>query len=120
VAPSGVNFVVHEQLRATAHVPPPGQYHVPGIDTTFASVANAFGSAAAGVLLTGMGRDGAAGLKKIRNCGGITIGQDESTSAVYGMPAAALALDAVDVQLTLSEIGVALRALVSNDEGGTP
>jgi two-component system chemotaxis response regulator CheB len=119
VAPSGVNFVIHEQLRATAHVPPPGQYHVPGIDTTFTSVANAFGSSAAGVLLTGMGRDGAAGLKKIRNCGGITIGQDESTSAVYGMPAAALALDAVDVQLTLSEIGVALRCLVSNDDGST-
>jgi two-component system, chemotaxis family, protein-glutamate methylesterase/glutaminase len=120
VAPSGVNFVIHEQLRATAQVPPPGQYHVPGIDATFTSVANAFGSSAAGVLLTGMGRDGAAGLKKIRNRGGITIGQDESTSAVYGMPAAALALDAVDVQLTLSEIGVALRSLVSNDGGGTP
>jgi two-component system, chemotaxis family, protein-glutamate methylesterase/glutaminase len=121
VAPSGVNFVIHEQLRATAHVPPPGQYHVPGIDATFTSVANAFGSSAAGVLLTGMGRDGAAGLKKIRNRGGITIGQDESTSAVYGMPAAALALDAVDVQLTLSEIGAALRSLVSNaDDGATP
>jgi two-component system, chemotaxis family, protein-glutamate methylesterase/glutaminase len=121
VAPSGANFVIHEQLRATAHVPPPGQYHVPGIDATFTSVANAFGSSAAGVLLTGMGRDGAAGLKKIRNRGGITIGQDESTSAVYGMPAAALALDAVDVQLTLSEIGAALRSLVSNaDDGATP
>jgi two-component system chemotaxis response regulator CheB len=119
VAPSGVNFVVHDRLRATAHVPPPGQYHVPGIDATFTSVADAFGSAAAGVLLTGMGRDGAAGLKRIRDNGGITIGQDESTSAVYGMPAAALALDAIDVQLTLSEIGVALRSLVSNDDGGT-
>jgi two-component system chemotaxis response regulator CheB len=119
VAPSGVNFVVHDRLRATAHVPPPGQYHVPGIDATFTSVADAFGSSAVGVLLTGMGRDGAAGLKRIRDNGGITIGQDESTSAVYGMPAAALALDAVDVQLTLSEIGVAVRSLVSNDDGGT-
>jgi two-component system chemotaxis response regulator CheB len=119
VAPSGVNFVVHDRLRATAHVPPPGQYHVPGIDATFTSVADAFGSAAVGVLLTGMGRDGAAGLKRIRDNGGITIGQDESTSAVYGMPAAALALDAVDVQLTLSEIGVAVRSLVSDDDGGT-
>jgi two-component system chemotaxis response regulator CheB len=118
VAPSGANFVVHDQLRATAHVPPPGQHHVPGIDTTFASVATSFGSAAAGVLLTGMGRDGAAGLKRIRDCGGITIGQDESTSAVYGMPAAAMALGAVDIQLTLSEIGVALRNLVSGDVGG--
>jgi two-component system chemotaxis response regulator CheB len=120
VAPSGANFIVHEQLRATAHVPPPGQYHVPGIDTTFASVADSFGAAAAGVLLTGMGRDGAAGLKRIRDCGGITIGQDEATSAVYGMPAAALALDAVDVQLGLAEIGAALRTLVSNHDGGAP
>jgi two-component system chemotaxis response regulator CheB len=119
VAPSGANFVVHEQFRATAHVAPPGQYHVPGIDTTFTSVADSFGSSAAGVLLTGMGRDGAAGLKRIRDCGGLTIGQDESTSAVYGMPAAAMALGAVDVQLTLPEIGVAVRSLVSNDEGGS-
>jgi two-component system chemotaxis response regulator CheB len=119
VAPSGVNFVVHEQFRATSHVPPPGQYHVPGIDVTFTSIADAFGSSAAGVLLTGMGRDGAAGLKRIRDSGGLTIGQDESTSAVYGMPAAAMAIGAVDVQLTLPEIGVVVRSLVS-DDGGTP
>jgi two-component system chemotaxis response regulator CheB len=117
VAPSGMNLIVHDQLRATAHVPPPGQYHVPGIDTTFASVASAYGSAAAGVLLTGMGRDGAAGLKRIRDSGGITIGQDESTCAVYGMPAAAVALGAVDIQLTLPEIGPALRSLVSTVKG---
>jgi two-component system chemotaxis response regulator CheB len=117
VAPSGANFVIHDHLRATAHVPPPGQHHVPSIDATFESVASAYGPSAAGVLLTGMGRDGAAGLRRIRDRGGITIGQDESTSAVYGMPAAAFALGAVDVQLTLAEIGVALRSLVSPDLG---
>jgi two-component system chemotaxis response regulator CheB len=117
VAPSGANFVMHDHLRATAHVPPPGQHHVPSIDATFDSVATAYGPSAAGVLLTGMGRDGATGLRRIRDCGGITIGQDESTSAVYGMPAAALALGAVDVQLTLADIGIALRSLVSPNLG---
>jgi two-component system chemotaxis response regulator CheB len=117
VAPSGANFVIHDHLRATAHAPPPGQHHVPSIDVTFDSVANAYGPAAVGVLLTGMGRDGAAGLRRIRDRGGITIGQDEATSAVYGMPAAALALDAVDVQLSLSDIGVALGSLVSPATG---
>lgn len=112
VAPSGLNLVVHEHLRVTTHTPPATQYHVPGIDATFNSVADTFGPAAAGVLLTGMGRDGAVGLKRIRDGGGLTIGQDESTSAVYGMPAAAKSLDAVDLQLPLPEISAALRNLL--------
>jgi two-component system chemotaxis response regulator CheB len=104
VAPSGLNLIVHERLRLSTSAPTPGQYHVPGIDATFASVAVAYGAAAVGVLLTGMGSDGAQGLKRIRDCGGLTIGQDESTSAVYGMPAAAVSADAVDIQLPLPEI----------------
>jgi two-component system chemotaxis response regulator CheB len=113
VAPGGVNFVIHDHLRATTQNPPPTQYHVPGIDVTFTSAADAYGSLVAGVLLTGMGRDGATGLKRIRNQGGLTIGQDESTSAVYGMPAAAMTEDAVDLQLPLPEISVALHRLLT-------
>jgi two-component system chemotaxis response regulator CheB len=104
VAPSGLNLIVHPRLRVTIHPPEAGQFHVPGIDATFASVAESYGAAAVGVLLTGMGRDGAAGLKQMRDHGGLTIGQDESTSAVYGMPAAAMSADAVDLQLPLPEI----------------
>ncbi len=113
IAPSGLNLIVHDRLRVTTEEPPPNQYHVPGIDATFNSVADRYGGRAAGVLLTGMGRDGAQGLKRIRDCGGFTIGQDESTSAVYGMPAAAKSADAVDLQLPLPEISIALRRLLS-------
>jgi two-component system chemotaxis response regulator CheB len=113
VAPSGLNLTVHERLRVTTSEPEPGQYHVPGIDATFASVADAYGRAAAGVLLTGMGRDGAVGLKRIRDSGGLTIGQDQATSAVYGMPAAARAADAVELELPLPEIAVAVHRLLA-------
>jgi two-component system chemotaxis response regulator CheB len=104
VSPSGVNLIVHERLRLSTEPPAPGQYHVPGIDATFSSVARAYGTRAVGVLLTGMGRDGAFGLKQIRDSGGLTIGQDEATSAIYGMPAAAMSADAVDIQLPLPDI----------------
>jgi two-component system, chemotaxis family, protein-glutamate methylesterase/glutaminase len=112
IAPSGRNLIVHERYRVTTREPEPGQYHVPGIDETFNSVADTYRSTAVGVLLTGMGRDGALGLKRIRDEGGLTIGQDESTSTVYGMPAAAMSADAVDVQLPLPEICTALNHLL--------
>ena len=121
VAPSGLNLVVHDQLRVTTHEPPPSQYHVPGIDVTFTSVAEVVGPAAVGVVLTGMGRDGAVGLKRMHELGAVTIAQDESTSAVYGMPAAAMAVGGVDVQLPLADIGPALRQVAGSpaaeDEG---
>jgi two-component system, chemotaxis family, protein-glutamate methylesterase/glutaminase len=98
VAPSGLNLFVHDRrLRVTCETPPASQFHVPGIDITFRSVAENVGSDALGILLTGMGRDGAAGLKALHDCGATTIAQDEATSAVYGMPAAAEALGAVDL-----------------------
>jgi two-component system, chemotaxis family, protein-glutamate methylesterase/glutaminase len=112
IAPSGHNLHVHPRLRLSVHDPDPGQYHVPGVDATFTSLATSYGSAAVGVLLTGMGRDGALGLKRMRDCGALTIGQDESTSAVYGMPAAAMAADAVEIELTLPEICAAVYRLV--------
>ncbi|HEX3899937.1 MAG TPA: chemotaxis-specific protein-glutamate methyltransferase CheB [Mycobacteriales bacterium] len=119
IAPGAVNLVIHDHLRITTSTPPPTQYHVPGIDVTFTSAAEAYGSMAAGVLLTGMGRDGATGLKRVRDRGGLTIGQDESTSAVYGMPAAAMSEGAVDLQLPLPDISVALHRILSPvDDGG--
>jgi two-component system chemotaxis response regulator CheB len=113
IAPSGGNLLVQDdRLRVLVTPPEPGQFHVPGIDATMRSVADALGPDAVGVLLTGMGRDGAAGLLAMRGCGAFTIGQDEATSAVYGMPAAAVALDAVDRQLPIEEIGPALADLL--------
>ena len=109
IAPSGGNLLVQDdRLRVLCTPPEPGQFHVPGIDASFESVARALGPAAVGVLLTGMGRDGAAGLLAMRGRGALTLGQDEATSAVYGMPAAAQALGAVDHQLPLEQIAPAL------------
>lgn len=92
--------------------PDPGQFHVPGIDQCFGSIANALGPDAVGVLLTGMGRDGAAGLKLMRDRGAVTFGQDEATSTVYGMPQAAFALDAIEQQLAIGDMAPALLSLV--------
>lgn len=109
IAPGGGNLLVQDdRLRVLCAPPEPGQFHVPGIDATFCSVAAALGPDAVGVLLTGMGRDGAAGLLEMRKRGALTLGQDEASSTVYGMPAAALALGAVERQLPLPEIGPAL------------
>ncbi len=114
IAPSGGNLLVQDDRLRTLIAPPePGQFHIPGIDATMLSVADALGPEAIGVLLTGMGRDGAAGLLAMRDRGALTLGQDEATSAVYGMPAAAAALDAVDRQLPIEQIGPALAALLS-------
>jgi two-component system chemotaxis response regulator CheB len=113
VAPSGRNLIVHESLRVTTHEPAKTQFHVPGIDETLSSVADGFGSRAVGVLLTGMGRDGAAGLKRMRDRGALTITQDEATCAVYGMPAAAMALGAAELQLPIEDLGPVLRHVVA-------
>jgi two-component system chemotaxis response regulator CheB/two-component system response regulator WspF len=86
---------------------------VPGVDVTFRSVAVQAPGRAVGVLLTGMGRDGAAGLRVLRDSGSFTVGQDESTSVVWGMPAAAQELDAIDIELPLPQIGAALVAAVT-------
>lgn len=109
IAPSGGNLLVQDdRLRVLVTPPEPGQFHVPGIDATMRSVAEAVGPDAVGVILTGMGRDGAEGLLAMRRRGAFTIGQDEATSAVYGMPAAAAACDAVDRVLPIDAIGPAL------------
>jgi two-component system chemotaxis response regulator CheB len=79
--------------------------HRPSVDVMFASVAKAAGPRSVGVLLTGMGRDGAAGLLEMRRAGAATFGQDEASSVIYGMPKAAFEMGAVARQLPLGRIG---------------
>ena len=79
--------------------------HRPSVDVLFDSVAELAGRNAVGVILTGMGRDGAAGLLKMRHAGARTIGQNEKTCVVYGMPRVAFELGAVEHQYPLSSIG---------------
>jgi len=83
--------------------------YCPSIDIFFHSVCKHWRGASAGVLLTGMGADGATGLKEMRRVGGLTIAQDESTSAVYGMPKAAAAAGAAAEILPLEGIAKRLR-----------
>ncbi|WP_159725983.1 chemotaxis response regulator protein-glutamate methylesterase [Methylosinus sp. Ce-a6] len=78
--------------------------HRPSVDVLFNSVAQSAGRNSLGVILTGMGRDGAAGLLAMRKIGAETIGQDEATSLVYGMPKAAFEIGGVGKQLALQRI----------------
>ena len=78
--------------------------HRPSVDMLFHSVARVAGSKSVGVILTGMGRDGAQGLKAIRDDGGRTLGQDEQSCVVYGMPKAAMDIGAVERQSSLDRI----------------
>jgi two-component system chemotaxis response regulator CheB len=87
--------------------------HRPSVDFLFDSVADAAGSGAIGVLLTGMGADGARGLLKMRARGAYTIGQDEASCVVYGMPMAAYNMGAVMKQMPLGQIPQELCARVS-------
>jgi two-component system, chemotaxis family, response regulator WspF len=84
---------------------------MPSIDVLFQSMAANWRKTGTGVLLTGMGRDGARGLLALRRAGFITLAQDRETSAVYGMPKAAAELDAVSLVLPLESIAVHLRQL---------
>ena len=83
--------------------------HRPSVDRLFHSLARFAGANALGMILTGMGNDGAKGLLAMRNAGAMTLGQDQASSIVYGMPAEAFACGAVTEQLPLRRIGA--RAL---------
>jgi two-component system chemotaxis response regulator CheB len=84
--------------------------HKPSVDVLFESVALHAGQNALGVIMTGMGKDGAAGLLAMRNVGAHTIAQDEATSVVYGMPREAVALNAACQVLSLNDVPARLQA----------
>jgi two-component system, chemotaxis family, protein-glutamate methylesterase/glutaminase len=94
----------------------------PSVDVLFESVAREFGARGIACLLTGMGRDGAAGMHAVRLAGGMTIAQDEASSVVFGMPREAIALGAAKVVLPLNEIAPTLKgaAFQGRDQGGRP
>jgi two-component system chemotaxis response regulator CheB len=119
MAPPGRHLIVSDgRLRLTSD--PERHSCRPSIDVLFESIARDFGPQAAGCLLTGMGRDGAAGLLQMRAAGGFTIAQDEATSVVYGMPREAALLQAATRVLPLQEIGPVLAAPPAAHMGTVP
>jgi two-component system, chemotaxis family, protein-glutamate methylesterase/glutaminase len=121
VGPGGVHLGLSSDRRIVLSTEPEG-LHRPSADQLFLSMAASVGAASVGVILTGMGDDGAVGLQEIRRAGGMTIAQDEATSAVYGMPAAAAKVGAVRQVLPLNRIADAVvrsvRARPSRNAAG--
>ena len=116
VAPGGVahlEVVRSAGLRCRLTQGDPVSGHRPSVDVLFNSVAQAVGDKAVGVILTGMGRDGAQGLLAMRKAGARTLGQDEASCVVYGMPRTAFELGSVEKQVSLSSMGQTILDLAS-------
>ncbi len=118
IAPAGAHLLLHPggTLKVDAARPPRG-VHRPSADELFESCAQAFPALTAGVLLTGMGADGAQGLEALRRAGGLTMVQDEPSSVVFGMPRAALAAGAATIALPPAALGRLLGRIWA---GGQP
>jgi two-component system chemotaxis response regulator CheB len=107
IAPGGKHMSVRRdgaQYRVHVADGPPVNRHKPSVDVLFRSVAECAGKNALGVIMTGMGDDGARGLKLMRDAGARTVAQDEATCVVYGMPAEAVKLGAVESEAPLRAI----------------
>jgi two-component system chemotaxis response regulator CheB len=111
VAPDGSHMRVAPQLRLAFSGGAPVHGHRPAVSCLFESVAAHYGRHAIGVLLTGMGKDGAAELKLMHDAGAITIAQDEASSVVHGMPGEAIRCGGATYVMSPEEIGAALPAL---------
>jgi two-component system chemotaxis response regulator CheB len=117
VAPGGYHMALERSgARYTVRInqDPPVNRHRPSVDVLFASVAKYAGANAVGVVLTGMGGDGAKGLLAMKQAGASTIAQDEASCVVFGMPKEAIKAGGVDTVLPLHEIAGAILARMSH------
>ena len=111
IAPGGRHMQVRRsgaQYHVDVRDGPPVNRHRPSVDVLFRSVAHCAGRNALGVILTGMGDDGARGIKEMHDAGARTIAQDESSCVVYGMPREAVRLGGIDASLALGDIPAAM------------
>jgi two-component system chemotaxis response regulator CheB len=112
LAPDGCHMAVSAGARIQLDDGPPYEIR-PAADVLLRSIAAHYGPRAIGVILTGMGRDGADGLTAMRLAGATTLAQDEASSIIFGMPRAAIALGVIDAVLPLDTIASHLERLVA-------
>jgi len=123
VAPGGFHMVLERaagNLRIKIKDGPLVCYQRPSVDVLFTSVAMVMGPKAVGVILTGMGNDGAQGMKRMKDQGSYNIAQDEATSAIFGMPREAIRAGAVDQTLPLDRVAPAVMAACAKEPLSTP
>ncbi len=119
IAPGDLHMTLREAddgYQVTIKDGPAVCYQRPSVDVLFSSVAETAGANAVGVILTGMGADGAQGLRKMKSAGSLTIAQDESSCVVFGMPKQAILLGAVGKVVPLNSIAQAIRASLGRQE----
>jgi two-component system chemotaxis response regulator CheB len=119
IAPGGKHLWVKRdggQMLAKLSTEPPMNLHRPSVDFLFLSCAKFVGADAIGVIMTGMGRDGAKGMLEMKNAGAWTIAQDEATSVIFGMPREAIELDAVHEVAPLGRLRERALARVAKKE----
>lgn len=123
VAPGGGHLKIARlgnRLITTLSEDPIHQRYCPSIDVLLTSVAEVCGTTGVGIVLTGMGEDGAVGLKRLREAGGRTVAQSEASCTVFGMPGAAIARGAVQQILSPAEMAMMLQRLRALPAHGSP
>ena len=121
VAPGGKHLMLKRiggQYSVDVADGPPVNRHRPSVDVLFRSVAKYAGANALGIIMTGMGDDGAQGLKEMHDAGARTIAQDEASSVVFGMPKEAIKIGSVDLTLHLNQIPAAIANFGSRHSKG--
>ncbi len=116
IAPGGRHMIVNKGPRGyfvRVKEGPPVNRHIPSVDVLFRSAANTLGPNALGVILTGMGDDGARGMREMKDAGAFTIAQDEESCVVFGMPKSAINAGGVEFIVSLNDIAGKVLSLFS-------
>jgi two-component system chemotaxis response regulator CheB len=116
IAPSGAHTRLSSTGRIVMDKNTDGYLHVPSADVMLASLAEVYGRRAMGVVLTGMGADGAAGLRAIFDVGGMTLAQDEESSVVFGMPKEAIALGGAQHIVPIKRMARMIAAMAASNK----
>ncbi len=117
LAPAGRHVTVRKMGNRTLAVlslEPGNTLHRPSADVLFSTVASVLGGRSCAVILTGMGDDGAKGMKEIKDHGGVTIAQNEATSVIFGMPKAAIDIGAIQIVAPINEIASSIMTCLSS------